>query len=302
MTETTLLERLADPVLLMVIGGMAAYGFRHGGFLAAIAAFQSLAAGLIGLALLDEMTEIVSLAGCPAAWCGCVAFALVFVATIILTRLAVGAAVPEGAMRFSPGLDSAAGAVVGLLAGWLLCGGILVAWSMVPPVQPMMRVDPAALRLDVGPRLLSAFCGFAKSKPDSRSWLLSGERSSLYVPPEPEPADNKADGGTRPPVEPPPAPPLVGEPFGDDNGNGRHDDGEPFLDIDKSRSYTPAMTFVDTDGDGRRDIGLVERYRVGRGRWDRIIVVAPPPPPTPPPPPAAEPADTSAGEAAADSK
>ena len=36
MIASTLFQRLADPVLLLVLVGMAAYGFRHGAFLAAI--------------------------------------------------------------------------------------------------------------------------------------------------------------------------------------------------------------------------------------------------------------------------
>lgn len=283
---STLFQRLADPLLLLVLIGMAAYGFRHGAFLAAIAAMQVLAAGLLGIALLDETTEIAALAGCPAAWCGSVAFLAVFLAVIVAIRLAVGATVSEDAVRFSPTVDTTLGAIVGLLGGMMLCSGILVACSM-SPLTGMMRFDPAGIRLDMGPKLLSAFARLAAA-PEPRSRILAGEASLPYVPSETDEENEKPDDETkdarvsekdREKKEPPPVPPLVGEPFADDNANGLFDEGEPFLDIDKSGGYTPAMTFTDSNGNGRRDIGLMERYRIGRGRWDRIIVVAPQPPP-----------------------
>jgi hypothetical protein len=278
MIASTLFQRLADPVLLLAVVGMAAYGFRHGAFLAAVVAMQVLAAGLASFALLDETTEIVSLAGCPAAWCGFVAFVVVFLAVIIAIRLAVGAAVPEDAVRFDPAIDTTTGAIVGLLGGMMLCGGILVAWTMAP-LDGAMRVDPTGIRLDMGPKLLAAFTKLASASPEARSRILNGEASLPYVPPEPEeeePGDEKHKDDTA--DEPPPVPPLVGEPFADDNANGVFDEGEPFLDTDKSGGYTAAMTFTDANGNGRRDIGLLERYRIGRGRWDRIITVAPPAP------------------------
>lgn len=280
---STLLQRLADPLLLLVLIGMAAYGFRHGAFLAAIAAMQVLAAGLLGIALLDETTEIAALAGCPAAWCGSVAFLGVFLAVIVAIRLAVGATVSEDAVRFSPTVDTTLGAIVGLLGGMMLCSGILVACSM-SPLAGMMRFDPAGIRLDMGPKLLSAFARLAAA-PEPRSRILAGEASLPYVPPETDEENEKPDDETkdarvsekdREKKEPPPVPPLVGEPFADDNANGSFDEGEPFFDVDKSGSYTAAMTFTDSNGNGRRDIGLLERYRIGRGRWDRIITVAPP--------------------------
>ena len=270
MIASTLLQRLADPVLLLALVGMAAYGFRHGAFLSVIAAMQVLAAGLVSLAALDEMTEIATLAGCPATWSGGVAFVTVFVAAIIGIRLAVGAIVPEDAVRFSPAIDTMAGAIVGLLGGMMLCAAILVACSM-SPLEGAMRIDPAGIRLDMGPKLLAAFARLAAA-PDARSRILAGEASLPYVPPEPEEGGSNDEKS----VEPPPVPPLVGEPFADDNANGSFDEGEPFFDVDKSGGYTPAMTFTDSNGNGRRDIGLMERYRIGRGRWDRIITVAPP--------------------------
>jgi len=280
---STLFQHLADPVLLLVLVGMAAYGFRHGVFLATIAAMQVLAAGLLGIALLDETTEIVTLAGCPAAWCGGVAFLAVFLAAIVAIRLAVGATVREDAVRFSPAVDTTLGAIVGLLGGMMLCSGILVACSM-SPLAGMMRFDPAGIRLDMGPKLLSAFARLAAA-PNARPRILDGEASLPYVPPETDEENETTEDQTkdasgaekdREKEEPPPVPPLVGEPFADDNANGLFDEGEPFLDVDKSGGYTAAMTFTDSNGNGRRDIGLLERYRIGHGRWDRIIVVAPP--------------------------
>ena len=283
---TTLLQRLGDPLLLVFLAGMAVYGFRSGVFLATLAALQVLAGGLVAIGLVDEMSEIATLAGCPEPWCGVVGFLVVFLGVVIAARLAIGAAVPEDAVRFVPSTDSVLGGLVGALGGLLLCGAVLVAWTMAP-VPDAYRLDPSAIRLDLGPRLLSAIASLASPDADAKSILLSGEPLAKYVPPEPKPRpkDEAKDGGKDSPEptakedEPPPVPPLVGEPFADENGNGLRDEGEPYLDVDASGDYTAAMTFTDSSGDGRRDIGLLERYRVGRGRWDRVIVVPPPPPP-----------------------
>lgn len=129
---STLLQRLADPLLLLVLVGMAAYGFRHGVFLATIAA-------------------------------------------IVAIRLAVGATVREDAVRFSPAVDTTLDAIVGLLGGMMLCSGILVACSM-SPLAGMMRFDPAGIRLDMGPKLLSAFARLAAAP---RAPLPDPRRRSL---------------------------------------------------------------------------------------------------------------------------
>lgn len=284
MIASTLFQRLADPVLLLALVGMAAYGFRHGVFVAAIAAMQVIAAGLLSLAAIDEMTEIASLAGCPSAWCGGVAFTAVFLAAILAIRLAVGATVPADVVRFNPAIDTTSGAIVGLLGGMMLGAAILVACSM-SPLGGMMRLEPSEIRLDLGPRLIAAF-GRLAATPNARPRILDGEASLPFVPPEPkeEPRGDTGEADKKKARaasadEPPPIPPLVGEPFADDNANGLYDEGEPFLDLDKSGGYTAAMTFTDSNGNGRRDVGLMERYRIGHGRWDRIIVVAPPAPP-----------------------
>lgn len=292
---TTLLQRLGDPLLLALLAGMAVYGFRSGVFLATLAALQVLVGGLAAIGLVDEMSEIAALAGCPEAWCGVVGFLVVFLGVVIAARLAIGAAVPEDAVRFIPATDSLLGGLVGMLGGILLCGAALVAWTMAP-VPDAYRLDPSAIRLDLGPRLLSAFASLAAPDADAKSVLLSGEPLAKYVPPEPKPGpkDEERDGGNDAPDptakedEPPPVPPLVGEPFADENGNGSYDTNEPYYDFDTSGDYTAAMTFTDSSGDGRRDIGLLERYRVGRGRWDRVIVAAPPVAPAPPPTTAAD--------------
>jgi hypothetical protein len=52
------------------------------------------------------------------------------------------------------------------------------------------------------------------------------------------------------------------EPFADLNGNKTYDEGEPYIDTDTSQTFTARLVQSDVNGNGRRDIGLLERYRM----------------------------------------
>jgi hypothetical protein len=296
-------QKLADPLLFAIIAGMAAFGHSVGAFVGLLSALQVLLACFAALGLLDWMTVLAADVGCPEEWCGVAAFLVVFVVVWAVTRVAIGSRVKEDSVRFPPPFDGVAGAVAGGLAGMILSASALVALSMMP-LPEEYRLKTSELRLDLAPRLLAAFGGIATTDADARGILLDGEPGFEYVPPEPEepPADDSTGGQPADPgtdakantgIDPDPDPDadegedadededeelpiLWGEPFVDSDGNGAFDAGEPFLDTDGDGFYTEKREEDDRNGNGIRDIGLVERYRVFGGRWDRVIVVPPP--------------------------
>lgn len=145
-------------------------------------------------------------------------------------------------------LDAIGGGVCGAVAGVVVAGTVLVAWSILP-VPARLRLDPAGMWLDAGTTALTIFARCAADD-EARTILLEGE-----------PRGAGRDAGDR----------RASETFIDADGDGRHDDDEEYLDTDDNRVFTPRVLFRDVDGDGHRAIGLLERYRLGR--WDRVIVV-----------------------------
>jgi hypothetical protein len=52
------------------------------------------------------------------------------------------------------------------------------------------------------------------------------------------------------------------EPFADLNGNEKYDEDEPYIDTDNSQAFTARLVQSDVNGNNKRDIGLLERYRM----------------------------------------
>ena len=75
---------------------------------------------------------------------------------------------------------------------------------------------------------------------------------------------------TPPAPPPPPLPPRWSEPFADLNGNKQHDDAEPYLDTDRDKAFTARLVVNDPNANGKRDIGLLERYRLHA--WGRHVI------------------------------
>jgi uncharacterized membrane protein required for colicin V production len=92
-----------------------------------------------------------------------------------------------------------------------------------------------------------------------------GARAGAPPPPPPPPPPPRP----APPPPPPPSP-LWSEPFADLNGNKQHDDGEPYLDTDRDKAFTVRLVVNDPNGNGKRDIGLLERYRLHA--WGRQVI------------------------------
>lgn len=243
-----LTELLPNLVVAASIAGMAIYGWRQGLFLATVAGLQVLAPCLAALAFVPELQAFVSSWGIPSDQSFCVAFLLIFGLGILGIRLAVGAGVPHDAISFAPIIDMVGGGLVGAVAGLVVAGGLLIAWSMAGLPQGA-ELDARTLVIDAGKTMLSSFSRCVMPAGDGRKLLLEGERTSV---------DSAAAG-------------RCSEPFVDANHNGAFDAGERYLDLDHNGSFTLERPFVDVNGNHCRDFGLCECYELAS--WQDLAVL-----------------------------
>lgn len=250
----------AELLVLAAVAGMAAYGWRHGLFLAIVAGLQLIGSSLAAVAFAHPLAAALEPLGCPAAFSLPVAFGLIFAGVVVGIRLAVGRFVPEGAMRFEPWIDQIAGGSFGLLAGVILAGAVLVGWSLVS-LPDWVRLEPDRLKLDTGTRMLRTFARAAVRDGNAQAVLLDGEAIGT--------------AGAAPGLR-------CSEPFVDENGNGRRDPAtaagdtaagppERYLDLDDNGEFSADSPFADRDGDGRRAIGLRDCYRLAE--WRKVMVM-----------------------------
>jgi hypothetical protein len=188
-------------------------------------------------------------------------------------------------------IDKLGGGLVGAVAGIVIAGTFLIACS-IAPVPEAFRIDGSTLGYDMGTRMLRTFARCVEPNDTKREILLDGEPGSV---PEPQPVaaptpdaaagtddqqkqakrDRQDTKGKKakpetPPPPPPPPPPRWSEPFADLNGNKQHDEGEPFLDTDRDKAFTARLVLNDPNGNGTRDVGLLERYRLHA--WGRHVI------------------------------
>lgn len=259
-TTSTFAQLCAGWTAVLPIAGMAIYGWFHGLFLAIIAGLQLLASFVLASACAPLLAGNLEAFGVPAGQSLAAAYALVFTASITAIRVAVGAWVPDGVVRFAPLFDRLGGACMGAVAGGILGGACLVAWSLAG-VPDWMRFDAAHLPLDSGRGMLWTFARSATSDLAAADRLFAGD---LPV------AETDARGGIR-----------ASEPFVDTNGNDLYDaesvvDGtvtraERYLDLDGDKAFSTTLWCADANGDGSRAIGLHDCYRLGAWRHVRCL-------------------------------
>jgi len=151
----SLVQSLGDLVVLMLVVGLALYGWQHGLFLATLAGLQVLGSFFAAIFLADLVAPLVSQAGCEDRYAFAVAFLIVFLGAIVGTRLAAWAATRETRVELPGLVDRIGGALTGALAGYALAGAVLVAWSMAP-APAAFELKGARLTLDAGTPLLKA--------------------------------------------------------------------------------------------------------------------------------------------------
>lgn len=194
----TILQQLGDLIVIMILVGMTLYGWQQGLFLATIAGLQVLASFLGALALADWVAPQLVQADCPEQHAFAAAFLLLFIGGIVAIRVVVGAGIREGMVRFAELIDRIGGGLIGAVAGVVLAGAVLVAWSM-PALPEGLRLNGSQLRLDLGSPLLRTFCRCVR-EPGLEGRLLgcyaAGDWNGRFPPPTPP---------TPPPAAPEPA-------------------------------------------------------------------------------------------------
>lgn len=298
------LQRFGDLIVAGLVLALVAFGAQNGLFLAVLAGLQALVTLLVALAFADPLAALLVSFELPPTYAFPAAFGLLLIGTAVASRLAVGGYVPADAVRFAPVIDKLGGGLVGAVAGIIVAGTFLIACS-IAPVPETFRLDGSTLGYDLGTRMLRTFARCVEPDGAKRAILLDGEPGSV---PEPVPAattqpdavnDQQAADDQRtqtspdtqvdlekqgkkgrkakpertaepPPPPPPPPPPRWSEPFADVNGNKKYDDGEPYLDTDKDKAFTARLVLNDPNGNGMRDVGLLERYRLHA--WGRQVM------------------------------
>ena len=285
----SMLQRFGDLLVGGVVLALLAFGVQNGLFLAVLAGFQALVALVVALAFADPLAAVLVTFELPPLYAFPAAFGLLLIGMAVATRLLVGGYVPAEVVRFAPVIDKLGGGLVGAVAGIIIAGTLLIACSIVP-VPEAFRLDGPALGYDMGTRMLRTFARCVEPDDTKRAILLDGEPGAV---PEPSPvvpsppvaadvgrdqqvANDKQDAKSKkakpePEKQPePPPPPRWSEPFADLNGNKQHDDGEPYLDTDRDNAFTAKLVINDPNGNGKREIGLLERYRLHA--WGRQVI------------------------------
>lgn len=263
---TSMLQRFGDLLVGGIMLALVAYGAQSGLFLAVLAGMHALVSLVVALAFAEPLAALLTTFELPAHYAFPAAFGLLLVGTAFGIRLLVGEYVPAEVVRFAPPIDKVGGGLVGAVAGTVVAGTFLIAFS-IAPVPEAFRLDGATLRYDMGTRLLKTFARCVQPDDEKRAILLDGEPGSVPSPlpvpvPETPGTDAEQPAQPEPTPPPPPPPPVWSEPFADLNGNETYDEGEPYIDTDTSQTFTARLVQSDVNGNGRRDIGLLERYRM----------------------------------------
>jgi hypothetical protein len=288
----SLLQRFGDLFVGGIVLALLVFGVQNGLFLAVLAGIQALVVLVVALAFADPLAAVLVTFELPPVYAFPAAFGLLLIGTAVANRLLVGGYVPAEVVRFAPLIDKLGGGLVGAVAGIIIAGTFLITCSIVP-VPEAFRLDGSSLGYDMGTRMLRTFARCVEPDDAKRAILLDGEpgtapEPSPVVPSQPATADggrdqqvandkqgakgkkNKPEPEKQPEPPPPSPPPRSSEPFADLNGNKQHDDGEPYLDTDRDNAFTAQLVINDPNGNGKRDIGLLERYRLHA--WGRQVI------------------------------
>lgn len=250
--EAGALQPFGTLLVLGIVAALAAFGFQYGLFLAILAGMGAIATLLVAFGLGEAVASLLVAVEMPADYALPVSIGMLAVAGALAVRFAIGGAVGEDTLRFPPLIDRIGGVLMGGLAGLVIAGTLLVVLSALP-IPAAYSIDGTQTKYDLGTRVLKTFARLVEPDAAAREVLLNGEG----------PAGDPAGG------------PETSELFVDTDGNGLFGgEGEALerhLDHDGNGRFTPRVAFTDANGNGVRDIGLLERYRLGV--WQKLRVL-----------------------------
>lgn len=247
-----------DLLVAAVVLAATIKGAQAGLFRSTIAALMAVTAFLVPLGLVNPLARWLTSMDAPPRAAPILAFLLLLAATSAGIRRLTSRMVSEGVMRLPRVVDVGGGGALGAIAGAVIAGNFLVAGSILP-IPPPFRANPRGNTLDAGAWMLDMFAHCLEADRRARSILFEGEPPTDGR--RAEIADGNPDEAAAAAWRA--APCAASEPFVDTNRNGRHDEKEVFLDTDGNETFSPRLLFDDTNANGRRDIGLLERYRLG---------------------------------------
>lgn len=156
MIQAGVMQPVGDLLVIVLALGLAAFGYRHGLFLATLSGLAVLVSLVVALAVSGVLAELVVSLGCPEPYAVATVFGLVFGGCLVGARLLVGATVPENAVRLPPLFDAGGGLLVGSVAGLAAAGGGLIGLSTIPRPADY-HIDGKALRFDCGRMMLDTY-------------------------------------------------------------------------------------------------------------------------------------------------
>jgi uncharacterized membrane protein required for colicin V production len=259
----------ADLFVVGVVLTLSVLGGRKGLFHAIILGLTAIASIILALSYCDRLSAWLVVADVPPLFAPVAALLAIFTAAAAGIHFGLNRIIAGRVLRFSPLVDGFGGGLAGALAGFSIAGMALIVWSMLP-LPTLMRTNPRGMALDAGEKILTTLTQCLERDPQARLRLLVGEPCGRPSPPR---THSLAPARDRSPANA--STPLLGlssEVFADLNLNFVYDIGEPYLDEDDDQAFSPAVPYDDTNANGTRDIGLLQRYRLGS--WDRAFSLA----------------------------
>jgi len=262
------MNHLPDLFVVGVVLTMSVYGVRKGLFPSIILGLTAIGSIILALSFWDLLAAPLAAADVPPLFAPVAALLVIATATAAGIHFSLHRIIGGRVLRLSHTVDGLGGGLAGALAGFSIAGMALIVWSMLP-LPTLMRTNPRRMALDAGEKMLTTVTRCLERDPQARLRLLAGEPCGRPSRPR---TRSPAPERDRYPVKA--SKPLLGlssEVFADLNLNSRHDVGEPYLDEDDDEAFSPAVPYDDSNANGKRDIGLLERYRLGS--WDRALSV-----------------------------
>lgn len=262
------MNHVPDLFVVGVVLTMAVCGARKGLFHAIILGLTAIASIILALSYCDRLSAWLVVADIPPLFAPVAALLVILAAAAAGIHFGLHRIIAGRVVRLSPTVDGCGGGLAGALAGFSIAGMALIVWSMLP-LPTLMRNNTRRMALDAGEKMLTTVTRCLERDPQARLRLLAGE--SCGRPSRPRTRSLAPARGRYPANASKPQLGLSSEVFADLNLNSIYDVGEPYLDEDDDKAFSPAVPYDDTNANGMRDIGLLARYRLGS--WDRAFSV-----------------------------